>query len=244
MISTTILTVNNIEKNYGTIRSLKNISFTLNRNEITAIIGPNGAGKTTLLRIICTILKPTSGDINFLCCNNHENDPVIRNFIGYMPEDAGLYLNYSGSMNLRFYASFYSDDERYDTRMNHYLNMFDLNPHKKVGQFSKGMKQKLLFIKAVAHAPVIVILDEPFNSMDPQTKYKVKKVLLDMKNEGKAIVLSSHSMADVEGICDKVIILNQGRKIIDESLKTLTTKFTNYSLEDIYLELLDYNELS
>lgn len=235
----TFITVNNLEKKYGTFSALKNVSFEIKQNEIVGVIGPNGAGKSTLFRILCTLLEPSGGEVKLMNCNSVENSVKIRELIGYMPEEGGLYVKHSGETNLRFYTMFYKKCINHNQKIDYYLDMFDLIRNKKVGKYSKGMKQKLLFIKSIVHDPLIILLDEPFSSMDPETRHKIKRILHDKHKEGKVIIISSHSLTDIEGLCDRLLVLKEGKIICDDRAETLYQKFSDYSLEEIFLKLME-----
>ena len=238
------LEVRNLTKRYQLYPALDSISFEANSAEIIGLIGANGAGKTTLLRILATLLNPTMGEIYIKKYNLKTDFLEIRRLIGYMPEEGGLYLKFNSTMILQFYASFYHQCHEVNKDINYFLDIFDLVPMKnqQIGKFSKGMRQKLLFIRAILHNPDLILLDEPFIAMDPETKFKIKQILLDKKQEGKTILFSSHTLTDVEDLCDRIIVLKNAKIILDQNLLKLFNddkhKDMN-TLEEIYLKLME-----
>jgi len=233
----------NTSKNFGKKRVINDLSLTVNAGEILGIIGPNGAGKTTLLRMIATLLVPTTGQIYILGTNTHQAGSNIRKNIGYMPEDAGHYLKLNAFENLEFYLSFYCS-YKIEGIIENYLRKFDLlnNKNLPVGKFSQGMKRKLLFIRSILHDPTIILLDEPFISMDPGTCLiciQFLKKLRDLKR--KCILISSHSLTELEKICDRILFISNGKKVLDDNVEILRKNYKNptiNNLEDLYLTLI------
>jgi len=228
------LIVDGLTKSYNNIKVLKNISFNLKSGDCIGLIGDNGAGKTTLIRLLTTLLKPDEGIIKL---NNKDitlNQVAYRKVIGYMPEDAGLYNKYSAYLNLKFYMQFYNNvtNESIITA----LNDFGLTSNKKAGSFSKGMKQKVLFLKAILNDPDILFLDEPLNGLDPSIRLKVKTILNDMQNQDKIIILSSHILSEIYEICNRFIILKSGEIKMDLYKSDIKTED---NLKENYKEIME-----
>jgi sodium transport system ATP-binding protein len=238
----TIISIKHLNKNYIDAVALRDICLDILSQKIIGIVGPNGAGKTTLFRIISTLLKPSTGSVKINQQDILVDPDGVRKTIGYLPEDASPYLSLTPSENLRFYLSFYSSvNTLNDQLIDEYLkkfNLYDLK-HKKAGRLSKGMKQKLLFIRSVIHNPDIIILDEPFNGMDPVTRLLIKEFLREKKKEGKTILFSSHTLLEVENLCDQIIILNK-EILLNENIDSIQRQYNKNikSLEDVYLEIL------
>lgn len=238
----TIINIKHLHKNYNDMVALRDICLDISSQKIIGIIGPNGAGKTTLFRIITTLLKPSKGSVKINQRNILVDPDGIRKIIGYLPEDASPYLYLTPLENLRFYSSFYPFvNISNDQVIADYLKKFDLYDvkHKKTGKLSKGMKQKLLFIRSVIHNPDIIILDEPFNGMDPGTRLTIKKFLRKKKEEGKTILFSSHTLLEIENLCDHIIILNK-EILLNENIDSIQNQYNINvkSLEDVYLKIL------
>jgi len=227
------LIVDGITKIYKSKQGIRNISFIIESGQCLALVGHNGAGKTTLLRVLSTLLKPDSGNILYNNYNVLQRDNVdYLTKIGYMPEDADLYKKLTVYKNLSFFWSFYDNYEK--EKILHYLNLFSLPPNKKYGQLSKGQKQKLVFLKSVLHNPEILLLDEPFNFLDPSGRIMTKEILSKMMAEGKIIIISSHNLSELEGICNRMIILKNGHIAFD-SIKT--NSIINF--ESIYKQVME-----
>ena len=238
-----MLRVEKITKFYRNHPAIHDLSFNVNKGEILGIAGPNGSGKTTLLRIIATLLTPTCGHIYFQDFDKRWKELLMRQQIGYMPEDASHYLRLNAIQNLSFHLSFY-DIDKTSEKIELYLKMFDLWKVRKksVGQFSKGMKQKLLFIRAIIHDPALLLLDEPFTSLDPTTRNTCKLIIRDLRAAQMAIIISSHSLADLAILCDHILFLKEGKQIQHKSMKTLQVKLKETGTQDVeacYLKLME-----
>ena len=230
-----ILTLSKVDKYLNNTHVLKNISFSLSKGETVGLIGPNGAGKTTLLRILATLYKPYNGTITFDDRDIFVNSTDFRNIIGYMPEESGFYNKLSALENLSFYASFFGNIA--EANILNQLKEFDLNPHKKVGTFSKGMKQKLLFIKSTIHNPDILILEEPFNALDPSIRINIKNIIKNLSNANKIIIFSSHILSDLEQLCNRYIFLKKG-EIVSDIRKTREDNSQEINIEELYREIM------
>jgi ABC-type multidrug transport system ATPase subunit len=230
-----------ISKSYGEIEAVKGISFALMGGEIVGLIGPNGAGKTTTIRMISTLIRPSSGSITVCGLDVMREPKEVRRVIGVYPEIAGLYERLTVYQNLRFYASFYDVDDR-DKRIADYLEMFDLADRKNMaaGKLSKGMKEKIVFIRTVIHDPKVILLDEPLTGLDPDSRITLKGLLKKFRETGKVILLSSHTLSEVENICDRVILIDAGSVLVDDKIAVLKERFKTDelpTLEEVYLSL-------
>ncbi len=229
------LTLSNVDKYINQKKILTDINFSISNGETVGLIGPNGAGKTTLLRMLATLYKPNNGTVTY---NQRDIFVTVNNFrstIGYLPEDSGLYNKLSALENLSFYTSFFNNiTEKSILQM---FKEFEIDPTKKVGTFSRGTKQKLLFIKSIIHNPDILILDEPFNVLDPSARIKMKISLKSFQETKKIIIFSSHILSDLEQLCDRFIFLKEGKIILDIK-KTLNDSFESLNLEALYSEIM------
>ncbi len=218
----TMVCADSLRKNYGRIQALKGISFDLGSGEIVGLIGPNGAGKTTIVRLISTLLRPSSGTVTVCGLDVAERPKEVRRVIGVFPEIAGLYERLTVYQNLRFYASFYGIEDR-DARILGYLERFDLVDKRNVavGKLSRGMKEKIVFIRTVIHDPKVILLDEPLTGLDPDSRITLKELLTSFADSGKCILLSSHTLSEVESICDRVILIDAGIILADDRIAAL-----------------------
>jgi ABC-type multidrug transport system ATPase subunit len=235
------VSADSVSKSYGEIEAVRGVSFGLRPGEVVGLIGPNGAGKTTIIRMISTLLRPSSGSISVCGLDVTKEPKEVRRVIGVFPEIAGLYEKLTVYQNLRFYASFYDVDDQ-NARILDYLEMFDLADRKDmaVGKLSKGMKEKIIFIRTVIHDPKVILLDEPLTGLDPDSRIILKELLKRFGQAGKAILLSSHTLSEVENICDRVILIDAGKVLVDDQVAALKEKFRTEklpTLEEVYLAL-------
>ena len=213
---------------------LKDIHIQWFEGKITALLGPNGAGKTTLMRLLMQIVQPSVGKIYY------QNEPLQNKHLfsmGYLPEERGLYPHMSVQDQLIYLGQLRGlTVKQARENMQFWFDQLEVLDwkNKKITQISKGMAQKIQFIAAVLHHPDCIILDEPFTGLDPINTALIQGQILRLKNEGKTILLSSHNMHMVENSCDYVILLHQGRKILEGSLKEIKNQG---SLTDIFREL-------
>lgn len=215
-----ILELQHLKKYYATQKAVDDISFSISQGNIFGLLGPNGAGKTTLLRMITGIFYPDSGHILF---DGHKFDPLkdIAQ-IGYMPEERGLYKKMKiGEQAL--YLAMLKGLHRQDAmkKIKEWFVKFEMQTwwNKKVDDLSKGMSQKLQFVITVLHEPKLLILDEPFSGLDPVNSNLIKDEIFKLSRKGTTIIFSTHRMEQVEEICDKIVLINKGKKILDGSVK-------------------------
>jgi len=235
-----ILSVKNLKKYYATQKAVDDISFDIERGCIFGLLGPNGAGKSTLLRMITGIFYPDSGEILF---NGQKFDPEKHiGEMGYMPEERGLYKKmkigeqavYLAQLRGLSKADAVSRSKDWFRRLD-MVSWWD----KKVEDLSKGMSQKLQFVTTVIHNPMLLILDEPFSGLDPVNANILKDEIFRLAQEGTTVIFSTHRMEQVEEICDKIILVNQGQKILDGSVKQVKQDFK----ENIFSITLDKNDV-
>ncbi len=211
-----ILEIQNLVKNFATQKAVNDISFTLKQGSIFGLLGPNGAGKTTLLRMITGIFYPDAGNILF------KGEPFdamkhIRE-IGYMPEERGLYKKMKIGEQAVYLCRLRGMGSKEATaKVKEWFVKLNMQSwwDKKVEDLSKGMSQKLQFVTTVAHGPSLIILDEPFSGLDPVNANLIKDEIFNLAKNGASIIFSTHRMEQVEEICDHIILVNKGEKILD-----------------------------
>jgi ABC-2 type transport system ATP-binding protein len=211
--------VNNISKSYGAQKALDNISFSIKKGEIVGFLGPNGAGKSTLMKILTTYINADEGSAMVNGHNVNTNQKSVQLSIGYLPEHNPLYLD----LYVREYLAFNADVYKVaKSRIDEVIQLTGLTTesHKKIGQLSKGYRQRVGLANALLHNPDVLILDEPTTGLDPNQLIEIRNVI---KNAGKdkTIFLSTHIMQEVEAICDRVIIINNGKIVADKKLDNL-----------------------
>lgn len=206
------IVADHISKSYGDFRAVKDLSFEVFGGEIFAMLGPNGAGKSTTLRMILDILKPDTGSISVLGGALSE---ATKNRIGYLPEERGLYRNVPVLEMMIYLATLkgLSPGEARKRAMG-YLERLDLAEHakKKVSELSKGMQQKVQFAVTVLHDPDLVIIDEPFSGLDPVNTLIIQELLVDFKKRGKAVVMSTHQMQQIEELAERLLMIDRGEQ--------------------------------
>lgn len=228
--------VENITKKYGTQFALNNVSFEIFTGEIAGFIGPNGAGKSTLMKIICGLLSPDSGNIYINSKNVVDHSLEIRKDLGYLPEHNPLYFDMFIKEYLEYTSGFYKHLNSTSERIRDIIELTGLKPeiNKKIGQLSKGFRQRVGLAQALLHNPGILILDEPTTGLDPNQIIEIRNLIMTVGKE-KTILLSTHIMQEVEAICDRVIIINKGEIIANDIPSNLKT-VNNLTHQSIIVE--------
>lgn len=222
--------VRNISKRFGETQAVNGVSFEVRPGEIFGLLGPNGAGKTTTIRIILDIFKPDSGSVSIL---GGEMTEEKKNRIGYIPEERGLYQDIPLERCLQFLALLKGMTRlEADSSINNLLERFDLvqSRKKKVKELSKGMQQKAQLITALAHDPALIIIDEPFNALDPINTQMVKDLLSEQRDQGKTIVMCTHQMNQVEQLCDRLVLIDRGKVILHGTLEDIRKRFASNNI--------------
>ena len=219
--------VKNLLKEYGEQKAVNNISFKVNKGEIVGFLGPNGAGKSTTMKIITGYLQQTSGEAYVCGINVAEHPLEIKKKIGYLPELNALYYE----MYVREYLGFVAEVHKVNSPRSTVDRVVDLvgltaESKKKIGQLSKGYKQRVGLAAALIHDPEVLILDEPTTGLDPNQIVEIREVI---KNQGlnKTVLFSSHILQEVEAICDRVIIINKGQLVADDTVTNLQKGSSN-----------------
>ncbi|UJH68240.1 gliding motility-associated ABC transporter ATP-binding subunit GldA [Allomuricauda sp. SCSIO 65647] len=213
------ITVDNITKTFGSQKALNSVTFSIDKGEIVGFLGPNGAGKSTMMRILTTYHKADSGDAQVNGFDVVKDGKRVQKSIGYLPEHNPLYLD----MYVREYLAFSADIHKVpETRIAKVIEQTGLTPeaHKKIGQLSKGYRQRVGLAAALLHDPEVLILDEPTTGLDPNQLIEIRKLVREIGKE-KTILLSTHIMKEVEAVCDRVIIINKGEIVADKKMSAL-----------------------
>lgn len=238
-----VIEIKKICKNYGNYKAVDEIDLSIKNGEIFGILGPNGAGKSTLIGMICGLVKKTSGEIIF-----DENENRISKWkenIGIVPQDFALYWDLTVEENISFFCSLYGykNDElkRRTQRTLEFVGLVDARK-KKASELSGGMKRRLNIGCAITHSPKLIIMDEPTVGIDPQSRNHILKSVLKLREEGSTIIYTSHYMQEVDDICDRIAIIDNGKIIAQgtsDELKNLVgnTSDEEQSLETVFLAL-------
>jgi ABC-2 type transport system ATP-binding protein len=226
----TAIRVENISKSYGDFRAVNNLSFDVYEGEVFAMLGPNGSGKTTTMRMILDILKPDTGRIAVL--GGPLND-AAKDRIGYLPEERGLYRKVR-VLEMMVYLGMLKGLTRReaDKRSRALLERLELAEHakKKINELSKGMQQKIQFAVTVLHNPDLIIVDEPFSGLDPVNTLVLKDLLMEFRANGGTIVMSTHQMWQVEEMCDRLLMINEGEQKLYGAVEEIRRQHASHAI--------------
>jgi ABC-2 type transport system ATP-binding protein len=217
--------VSHLAKRFGETQAVADVSFAVDPGEIFGLLGPNGAGKTTTIRMMLDIFKPDAGTVTVF---GGDLDLDRKRRIGYMPEDRGLYKDLKLEPTLVYLATLKGIDEKTaQGRLGAWLERFELTEHrqKKVQELSRGMQQKAQIIATLLHDPDLIVIDEPFSGLDPVSTRLVKQILEEQKEAGKSILMSTHQMYQVEALCDRIVLIDEGRTVLYGSVHEIKRNF-------------------
>ncbi|SHI08118.1 ATP-binding cassette domain-containing protein [Clostridium grantii] len=240
-----MIEVNKLSKEFKNIKAVMEISFSVNKGEIVGLLGENGAGKTTTLRMLATMLEPTTGTAFINGLNVVKDGQKVRESIGILfGGEVGLYDRLTALENITYFAELNGmNKEQIQNRIIELSDLLDMKEYinKRVGKFSRGMKQKVAIARAIVHDPSIMLLDEPTAGLDVTASRIVQKFIKKCKEDNKAIIFSSHSMNEVEKLCDRIVIIHKGGIVEQGSIKYLKTKYKNDNMEEIFMNLVGDN---
>ena len=223
-----------VTKQFANHKALDKVSIIVPENSIYGLLGPNGAGKTTLIRIINQITAPDTGQLFF---HSEKLQPKHIHQIGYLPEERGLYKKMEvGEQALCLAQLKGLSKSEARKRLKFWFEKFEIQPwwNKKVEELSKGMQQKIQFIVTVIHEPELIIFDEPFSGFDPINVNLLKDEILAIKERGATIIFSTHNMASVEELCDQITLIDNSKKILEGSVKTIKQEYKSHTFELLY----------
>ncbi len=231
-----VVTVDGLRKRYGDVQALDGVTFDVQRGEIFGLVGPNGAGKSTTLRIISTLLGADDGTVTVCGADVEDHPNEARGALRYVPEEAGAYENFTGRQYLDFIASFYADDT--GPMVDRGVEVANLGDRidSKTSEYSKGMTRKLLLAAGVMTEPQLAILDEPTSGLDVRNARQIRDVVKDFPGADRSVILSSHNMLEVEYLCDRVGLLDEGRIVDVGTPAELLDSYGTENLEDAFLE--------
>ncbi len=224
------VTVTEVSKTYNFTRVVDDVSFEVKGGEIFGLIGPNGAGKTTTIRMIMDIIKPDKGEI-FVLGEKIRNE--TKNRIGYLPEERGMYRKLKVIDSMVYLASLKGISARAaKSRAEELLDRVDMLDHanKKIEELSRGMGQLIQFLVTIIHDPGLIILDEPSAGLDPVNTELLKTLIMEMRSQGKAIIMSTHRMNEVEELCDRIFMINRGKNVLYGKIGDIKARFRNNSI--------------
>ena len=228
--------IKNITKVYGTQKAVNDVSFKIETGEIVGLLGPNGAGKSTLMKIITGFISQTSGSVNINGIDTFQDPIAVRKQIGYLPENNPLYIDMYIREYLEYTGRIYKLGRNLKTQVDEIIKQTGLTPEirKKIGTLSKGYKQRVGLAQALIHDPNVLILDEPTSGLDPNQIVEIRN-LISETGKAKTVMLSTHIMQEVEAICDRVIIINKGKIVADDSASSIQSN-TDEDVQTVLVE--------
>ncbi len=230
--------VKELVKDYGRFRAIKGISFEVNGGEVFGLIGPNGAGKTTVLRTVATLLQITSGSITVFGYELPKDAGEVRKIISYLPEEAGAYKNLTGIEYLNFMAKFFGEGEKFQSMVKRGVEIANLGEriNDKVDTYSKGMIRRLLVGRALMTNPKLAILDEPTSGLDVVNAQEVRRIISRSVEAGVTVLLSSHNMLEVELLCQRIALINDGKIVVGGTVEELKQKYEARNIEEVFVK--------
>jgi ABC-2 type transport system ATP-binding protein len=223
--------ISNVRKAFGDVQAVRDVSFEVHPGEIFGLLGPNGAGKTTTIRMMLDIFRPDGGEIEVFGGDLTEDK---KNRIGYMPEERGLYKDLKLEPTLVYLATLKGvEASTAERQLDSWLKRFDLADHrqKKIQNLSKGMQQKAQIIATLLHDPDLLVIDEPFSGLDPVNTRLVKDIIDELREEGKTIIMSTHQMHQVEALCNRILLINKGRDVLNGRVEEIKRQFAGNAIE-------------
>lgn len=219
-----------IRKSFGSVRAVDGLSLAVPQGAVYGFLGPNGAGKTTTLRMIMDIIRPDGGEIRLF---NELSSCSVRSRVGYMPEERGLYRKMTAAAVLRYFGSLKGlSAAQLAQRVPAWLERIDLTGYanRKVEELSRGMHQKLQFAATVINDPELVILDEPFSGLDPVNQDLLREIITEMRQQGRTVLFSTHGMHEAEQLCDFIVLINQGKVVVDGTLDQIRFRHESHTI--------------
>lgn len=236
-----MIQIDNVTKTYNnSVRAVDRLNLTVNNGEIVGFIGPNGAGKTTTIKMLTGILKPDSGSVIINGYNMSTEPLKAKQAIGYIADSPDMFLRLKGIEFMNLISDIYKvpSDVRKE-RIKTFASRFDLTDvlDEPMQNYSHGMRQKMMVTAALVHDPAVWILDEPLTGLDPKSAFALKTMMREHADAGNSVLFSTHVLEVAEKLCDKVIIINQGRTLFYGTLDELTARYPDMDLEKIFLEM-------
>jgi sodium transport system ATP-binding protein len=240
-----MIKVTNLHKSFGKVKAVRGISFEVRDGEITGFLGPNGAGKTTTLRMLYSLLPPDEGEIRIDGLDPSKDAMAIKQTLGVVPDSRGLYTRMTARENIIYYGELHGMSRSdINTRMEELVQTLDMNDFidRRTEGFSQGQRVKVAIARAMIHKPQTILLDEPSNGLDVMSTRALRRYILSLKAAGHSVVLSTHIMQEVAALCDRIIIIANGRIAADGTAAELMERSSCDSLEDAFVSLIGSEE--
>jgi sodium transport system ATP-binding protein len=236
-----MIQVENLRKTFGEVRAVDGVSFTAHDGAITGLLGPNGAGKTTTLRMLYTLMRPDAGRVLVDGIDSDADPIAVRKRLGVLPDARGLYKNLTARENINYFAQLQGvpadEAARRGEELINVLEMGDI-ADRRTGGFSQGQRVKTAIARALIHNPKNVLLDEPTNGLDVMATRRMRQFMLDLRAEGRCVLFSSHIMQEVAQLCDRIVVIANGRVVADESPEALRQHTGESNLEDAFVKII------
>ncbi|MFA6587471.1 MAG: ATP-binding cassette domain-containing protein [Patescibacteria group bacterium] len=242
-----MLKVQNLTKKFNSFTAVDDVSFQANGGEIFGLLGPNGAGKTTTISVIATVLSPTSGTAEVVGFDILKNSEAVRQNLGLLTSEIGLYDRFTARENLRYFGKLYGmEGEKLEDRINRLIEILDMKmfADRRAGKFSTGMKQKVAIARSIIHDPKVIIFDEPTAGLDVLAAQTVINYMKTARAEGKLVVLSTHDMTHAQELCDRVAIMHRGKIVALDKQEVIFQKTQTQNLEEAFLKIIGEDEIS
>jgi sodium transport system ATP-binding protein len=226
----------------GTVKAVNNVSFSAYKGEVFGLLGPNGAGKTTTLRMMATLMQPDSGNITIAGFDTAKNPENVRRSIGYMSSNTALYPRLSPREIIRYFAELNDYPEKELTiRVEQLISYFRIGEYADTysEKLSTGMKQITSIARTIVHNPPVLILDEQSSGLDVIVSQKIHSYIKDLRDQGKTIIFSSHNMGEVEKICDRIGIINNGKLLTTGTVEDLREQTGEFYMENIFIKVVN-----
>ncbi|MGB1521503.1 MAG: ABC transporter ATP-binding protein [Candidatus Poseidoniaceae archaeon] len=232
-----LLRLINVKKSFGDVQAIEHVNIDIHQNSVIGLVGGNGAGKTTLLRLMSGVYRPTEGSVEL---SNKRPVSEMRSVLGVVPESTGLYSKLTAWENIRYHSRLHGiDDQLAWNRTYRFAKLLDIDEslHRYTEGFSRGMKQKTALLRALAHGPQILLLDEPTGGLDVTSARTVRQLVRNLKNEGGTVIYSTHHLAEAQQVCDRIIIVHNGLIQADGTPDELLGLTNTKTLEEAYVSL-------
>jgi len=231
-----------VSKHFGPVVAVDHLTLEVRRGEVFGLLGPNGAGKTTTVRMICGLLKPTSGRVVVLGCEMPREALKARRFIGLLPQESDVYESLTGRENLEYFGRLYGlEGEKLARRVEEVLKLVGLEERAddRAGEYSGGMKRRLMVARAIIHDPELVILDEPTMGLDVFAVRRIRRLIRRLAEGGQTVILTTNDLEDAERTCDRIAIIDKGRLLALGTIRELEEKFQEKGLEEVFIRLVE-----
>ena len=240
-----MIEVQQLRKHFGAVKAVDGVSFKANDGQITGLLGPNGAGKTTTLRMLYTLMKPDSGTVLVDQINAFAEPNQARRRLGVLPDARGLYKRLSAAENIEYFGQLHGlEPELIRQRIAQLEQRLDLGEilHRRTEGFSQGQRVKTALARALIHDPPNLLLDEPGNGLDVMSTRALREILRGLRAEGRCVLFSSHMMAEVAAVCDRIVVIAKGKVVADGSADELRELTGTSSLEDAFVKVIGTDE--